>query len=87
VPKNTNNSPPPPTGVWRTVLLILARSRGQGAALERWALKRLGVWSGPTAKHREWARLATLEAKPSVPAEGDIRVLVRFAPPSLRRCA
>jgi hypothetical protein len=46
-----------------------------------------GHWrarSGPTAKHREWARLATLEAKPSVPAEGDIRVLVRFIPPNRR---
>lgn len=40
--------------------------------------------SGPTAKHREWARLATLEAKPSAPAEGDILVHVRFVPPDRR---
>lgn len=46
-----------------------------------------GHWrskSTPTAKHREWARLATLEAKPTVPATGDIKVHVRFTPPDRR---
>jgi hypothetical protein len=46
-----------------------------------------GHWrskSTPTAKHREWARLATLSAKPTVPAEGDIRIHIRFTPPDRR---
>jgi crossover junction endodeoxyribonuclease RusA len=46
-----------------------------------------GHWrskSTPTAKHREWARVATLAARPSVPEAGDIRVHVRFVPPDRR---
>ncbi len=46
-----------------------------------------GHWrskSGPTAKHREWARLATLAAAPRVPASGDIGIHVRFIPPDRR---
>lgn len=46
-----------------------------------------GHWhakSGPTAQHREWARLATLAAKPAVPREGDIALHVRFVPPDNR---
>lgn len=46
-----------------------------------------GHWrskSGPTAKHREWARVQTLAAKPVVPAEGDIVIRVRFVPPDRR---
>jgi crossover junction endodeoxyribonuclease RusA len=46
-----------------------------------------GHWrskSGPTAKHREWARLATKAAATSIPAEGDIRIHVRFVPPDRR---
>lgn len=35
-------------------------------------------------KHREWARLATMEAQPIVPATGDIRVVVTFYPPDKR---
>ena len=35
-------------------------------------------------QHREWARLATLAAKPKVSAEGDITVTVRFVPPNNR---
>ena len=35
-------------------------------------------------KHRQWAHDATLAAKPSVPATGDIRVSVRFIPPDNR---
>lgn len=37
-----------------------------------------------TAQHREWARLATVAAKPAVPAAGDIRLHIRFTPPTLR---
>ena len=46
-----------------------------------------GHWrdkSGPTAKHREWAYAATLAAKPTVPASGDIRIHIRFIPPDRR---
>jgi len=37
-----------------------------------------------TKKHREWGRLATLEAKATAPAEGDIALHVRFVPPHNR---
>ena len=46
-----------------------------------------GHWRGKSsivAKHREWARLATLEAKPVIPATGDIAILVAFFPPDRR---
>src|SRR5687767_4705421 len=46
-----------------------------------------GKWwntSGIVAKHRLWAKKATMEAKPVVPAEGDIRVCVTFYPPDRR---
>lgn len=46
-----------------------------------------GHWrskSGPTALHREWARKATLAARPWIPAAGDIRIHVRFIPPDRR---
>lgn len=46
-----------------------------------------GHWhakSGIVAKHREWAKSATLAAKPNVPSEGDIRVCVTFYPPNKR---
>ena len=46
-----------------------------------------GHWrskSGIVAKHREWARLATLAAEVSAPPEGDIRVGVTFYPPDRR---
>jgi hypothetical protein len=46
-----------------------------------------GHWhakSGIVSKHREWARLATMEAKPAVPSDGDIRVGVTFYPPDRR---
>lgn len=35
-------------------------------------------------KHREWARLATMEAAPAVSAAGDIRVSATFYPPDKR---
>jgi crossover junction endodeoxyribonuclease RusA len=46
-----------------------------------------GHWrnkSTPTAKHREDARKATLAARPTVPATGDIRIHIRFVPPDRR---
>jgi hypothetical protein len=36
------------------------------------------------AKHREWAKNATLAAKVVVPAAGDIRLVVTFYPPNRR---
>jgi hypothetical protein len=46
-----------------------------------------GHWhakSGIVAKHREWARNATLAAKPVVPSTGDIRISFTFYPPDNR---
>lgn len=50
-----------------------------GHAKGHWRAK-----SGPTAKHRAWARLATLAAAPAVPAKGDISIHIRFVPPDRR---
>jgi len=36
------------------------------------------------ATHRAWAFHATRAAKPSVPADGDIRIAFRFVPPDRR---
>ncbi len=47
-----------------------------------------GHWrskSTPTAKAREWTRLATLAAGPfNIPSTGDILIHVRFVPPDRR---
>jgi Holliday junction resolvase RusA-like endonuclease len=46
-----------------------------------------GHWhakSGIVAKHREWARLATMEANPAVPADGDIPISITFHAPDNR---
>jgi hypothetical protein len=46
-----------------------------------------GQWrskSSVVAKHRAWARAATLAALPDVPKEGDIRVSITFYPPDRR---
>ena len=37
-----------------------------------------------TKQWREWARIATMEAAPAVPDEGDIIIRVRFVPPDRR---
>jgi hypothetical protein len=37
-----------------------------------------------TNQHREWARDATLDARPAIPAEGDIRLHIHFVPPDRR---
>lgn len=62
-----------------TITLPFPPSSLSGHAKGHWRSK-----SGPTAKHREWARLATLAAAPSVPSEGDILVTMRFVPPDRR---
>lgn len=36
------------------------------------------------AKHREWAKNATLAVMPEIPATGDIRVVTTFYPPNRR---
>lgn len=46
-----------------------------------------GHWrarSNPTAKHRDWALWATLDAMPAVPDEGDIPLHIHFVPPDRR---
>ena len=46
-----------------------------------------GAWyskSSIVAKHRDWAKKATLAAKVGTPADGDIRVLITFYPPDRR---
>lgn len=46
-----------------------------------------GHWrtkSPVVAKHREWAKRATLAAKVEVPPKGDIRVSITFYPPDRR---
>lgn len=46
-----------------------------------------GNWHGKssvTAKHRSWARAATLEAKAKAPADGDILIAIHFYPPDWR---
>lgn len=46
-----------------------------------------GHWhakSGVVAKHREWARLATLAAGIKVPLAGDIPITMTFYPPNRR---
>jgi hypothetical protein len=55
MPLPTNKTRAPPTGLWRLALTSLAltgtvlRQLGKpGAALERWALRRLGVWPTTT---------------------------------------
>ncbi len=40
--------------------------------------------AGIVRKHRDWARLATLQSAPSIPADGDITVTVRFVPANNR---
>ena len=36
------------------------------------------------AKHRQWAFLATTEAKPIIPETGDVRLHIHFVPPDRR---
>lgn len=61
------------------IVLPFPPSSLSGHAKGHWRSK-----SGPTAKHRQWAMAATLAASPSIPAEGDIRIHIRFVPPDLR---
>lgn len=46
-----------------------------------------GHWRSKSAvvrRFREWARLATLAARPSIPDHGDIKLIVTFFPPDRR---
>lgn len=46
-----------------------------------------GHWRNKSAivrRHREWARLATLAARPHIPEAGDVRTIVTFYPPDRR---
>lgn len=61
------------------IVLPFPPSSLSGHAKGHWRSK-----SGPTAKHREWARHATLAAKAAAPAAGDIAIRVRFVPPDRR---
>jgi crossover junction endodeoxyribonuclease RusA len=62
-----------------TIMLPWPPASLSGHAGGHWRSK-----SSPTAKHREWARLATLAAHATAPATGDIRVHIRFVPPDRR---
>lgn len=62
-----------------TIILPFPPASLSGHAKGHWRDK-----SSPTAKYREWARVATLAAKPTAPATGDIRIHVRFVPPDRR---
>lgn len=61
------------------IVLPFPPSSLSGHAKGHWRAK-----SGPTSKHRAWAKLATLAAAPTVPADGDIRIHIRFVPPDRR---
>ena len=61
------------------IVLPFPPSSLSGHAKGHWRAK-----AAATKKHREWARLATLSAAPTVPESGDIRVHVRFVPPDRR---
>lgn len=62
-----------------TIVLPFPPSSLSGHAKGNWHGK-----SGVTAKHRAWAKSATLAAKAVAPADGDIRVIVTFYPPNRR---
>jgi hypothetical protein len=62
-----------------TITLPFPAAALSGHAKGHWRSK-----SSPTAKHREWAKLATQAARPSVPAAGDIRIHIRFVPADRR---
>lgn len=62
-----------------TITLPFPPASLSGHAKGHWRVK-----SGPTAKHREWARMVTLGSGVLVPTTGDIRVHVRFIPPDRR---
>ena len=59
------------------IVLPFPPSSLSGHAKGHWRAK-----AAETAKHREWARIAAKHAQPpiTVPAEGDIRITVRFVP-------
>jgi hypothetical protein len=62
-----------------TIVLPFPPASLSGHAKGHWRAK-----SGPTAEYRESALKATLDARPVVPAEGDILLHLRFVPPDNR---
>lgn len=63
----------------RPIILPWPPSSLSGHAGGHWTAK-----SKPTAKHRAWAFAATKAARLTVPADGDIRLHIRFVPPDRR---
>jgi crossover junction endodeoxyribonuclease RusA len=61
------------------IVLPFPPSSLSGHAKGHWRSK-----AAETKKHREWARTATLEARPTAPECGDILVRIRFVPPDMR---
>lgn len=61
------------------IVLPFPPSSLSGHAKGHWRSK-----SGPTAKHREWARQATLAARYAPQPDGDIAIHVTFYPPDRR---
>ena len=66
-------------GSLTVILLPFPPSSLSGHAKGHWRSK-----SSPTAKWRAWAKAATLAAKVSAPATGDILVFVHFVPADRR---
>jgi crossover junction endodeoxyribonuclease RusA len=61
------------------IVLPFPPSSLSGHAKGHWRSK-----AAETRKHREWAYQATLAAKPTVPAAGDIGLHIHFIPPDRR---
>ncbi len=72
-------TPQAASGATGLIILPWPPASLSGHAKGHWRAK-----SGPTAKHREWARLAALSAGAEAPASGDIRIHVFFIPPDRR---
>ena len=62
-----------------TIELPFPPSSLSGHAKGHWRSK-----ASVTAKHRQWAKAATMAAGIAAPAAGDIRVIVTFYPPNRR---
>lgn len=62
-----------------TITLPFPPSSLSGHAKGHWRSK-----AAETKKWRGWARLATIEVAPTVHADGDIPVTIRFVPPNRR---
>lgn len=63
----------------KAITLPFPSSAMSGHAKGHWRVK-----AAQTKRHRDIAYWATKEARPSVPADGDIRIRVLFVPPDRR---